>query len=214
MKAIQSIERTAGIGYKHLRQKILLALIIAVGSSAADASSRLYYAPAHHGMASACPPLNVLYDGVFHTAAGRTFVSQGYGPRNLSLWIGENRHHYGIDAYVQSHNRGQSTRITLFSLPRDLHATARILNANGWQFNHVQDGYRIHVIIDRIWQDRYGVPRCAGRVVITQLAPQIHRSYAHPVVHSSPSHYVQRPVVHSQWDRPGYGARRHYRRRP
>lgn len=214
MKALHYIERTTRTGSKPLRRTILLTLIIASGSGAANASSPVYYAPSYHSVASVCPTPSVLYDGVFHIAAGRSFVSHGYGPRNLSLWIGQDRRHQGIDAYVQSHNRGNAFRVTLFSLPRNLHAAARILNANNWQFSHVQDGYRIHVIIDRIWEDRHAVQRCTGRVIITQLAPQPRRQYAHPAAHAFSAHSAQRPSFYNRWEHPRHGTYGRHRQRP
>lgn len=42
---------------------------------------------------------------------------------------------------------------------------------NGWQFNYAQDGYRMQVVIDRIWLDQYAIPRCAGRVIVSQICP-------------------------------------------
>jgi hypothetical protein len=112
---------------------------------------------------------HIVFQSSFQTSVGNDFESSWIGNKDFVLWVGENRSHFGLEAYIFTkddikHGRRGSA---LFTLPRDVNAAARMLQANGWKYRYSSGGYNLTLVIESIWRDGHYIPRCKGYVVVT-----------------------------------------------
>jgi hypothetical protein len=111
----------------------------------------------------------VVFSSSFQTQSGGGFSTPWLGHPPFGLSIGENPSVFSTDAQIVTPEDVKQNRrgTVLFSLPRNLHAAAQILQASGWRFHYSQGGCHVTLLIERIWMDPSQIVRCKGQVVVT-----------------------------------------------